>query len=191
MKKSAPIFATASVLLIAGVLVAAQKQSGGAHEHHAMDAARISHAAVVLTSMQGSKVQGTMEFSASDSGVMLTGQVTGLTPGKHGFHIHEFGDLRDPAGKSAGGHYNPQGHEHGGPHSDNRHVGDLGNIVAGDDGVATIKINIPGLNLHHVIGRSIVVHAKEDDLKSQPSGDAGDRVAVGVIGIAAAPKMDK
>jgi len=186
MKKSLSLFGTAAGLLIAGVLIAADKPAEHAHHHEA--APKVTTAVVVLTSMQQSNVQGTLVFTATGSGATLAGKVTGLTPGKHGFHIHEFGDLRDPAGAGAGGHYNPEGHPHGGPDSQHRHVGDLGNIVAGDDGVANVKINIPGLNLHHILGRSIVVHAKEDDLTSQPSGDAGDRIGVGVIGIGAPAK---
>jgi len=186
MKKSTSILATVAGLLIAGGLVAADKPA--VHADHGDAAIQIHHAAVVLTAMQDSKVAGTLTFTVTNTGVVLAGEVSGLTPGKHGFHIHEFGDLRDPAGKSAGGHYNPEGHPHGGPDSDHRHVGDLGNITAGADGVAKVNIKIDGLNLHHVIGLSIVVHAKEDDLTSQPAGDAGDRIAVGVIGIAAAPK---
>lgn len=184
MKKSLSILGTAAGLLIVGVLIAADQPAGHAHHH---DAPHVTNAVVVLVPMQNSKVQGTLAFTATAAGAQLTGEVSGLTPGKHGFHIHELGDLRDPSGKGAGGHYNPEGHPHGGPMSEHRHVGDLGNIEANSDGVATVNINIPGLNLHHVLGRSIVVHAKEDDLKSQPAGDAGDRIGVGVIGIAASP----
>jgi Cu-Zn family superoxide dismutase len=102
----------------------------------------------------------------------------------HGFHIHMFGDLRAADGMSAGGHYNPTGHMHGGPESSDHHAGDLGNIKADESGTAKVDAKVQGLMLHHVLGRSLVVHAKEDDLKTQPSGNSGDRIAVGVIGIA-------
>ena len=92
-------------------------------------------------------------------------------------------------GTSAGGHYNPDGHDHGGLDSKDRHAGDLGNIDANAQGVAKVNIQATGLDIHHVLGRSVVVHADADDFKSQPSGNAGPRVALGVIGLAdGAPK---
>jgi superoxide dismutase, Cu-Zn family len=141
-------------------------------------------AVAVLSSTEGHEVRGVLLFQQKEEGVHVTGQVTGLTPGEHGFHIHEFGDLRDPEGNSAGGHFNPDGHKHGGPEDHERHAGDLGNITADARGVARVDKLADGLKLHFVIGRSIVVHAGADDLKSQPSGDAGPRVALGVIGFA-------
>ena len=141
-------------------------------------------AVAVLASTQGQQVRGVLLFQQKEDGVRVTGEVTGLTPGKHGFHIHEFGDLRDPEGKSAGDHFNPDGHKHGGPEDGERHAGDLGNITADARGVARVDKLAKDLKLHFVIGRSIVVHGGEDDLESQPSGDAGPRVALGVIGFA-------
>lgn len=141
-------------------------------------------AAVVLTPTQGNEVRGTLTLTQRDGFVHISGKVTGLEPGKHGFHIHEFGDLRDPAGKSAGGHFNPEGTKHGGPDDQEHHAGDLGNIEAGPQGTAMIDKKAMGLKLHFVIGRSIVIHGDADDFESQPSGDAGQRVALGVIGFA-------
>jgi superoxide dismutase, Cu-Zn family len=138
----------------------------------------------VLTPTKGQQAQGVLLLKQTNDGVQVTGKVSGLEPGEHGFHIHEFGDLRDPEGKSAGGHFNPDGHKHGGPEDAERHAGDLGNITADAQGVAQVKTLAKGLKLHFVIGRAMVVHGKADDLKSQPSGDAGPRVAVGVIGFA-------
>ena len=89
----------------------------------------------------------------------MTGEVTGLTPGNHGFHIHEFGDYTAGC-VSAGSHFNPYGKQHGGPTDENRHAGDLGNIVAGDDGVAKVDITdrlIPLTGENSIIGRSVVV----------------------------------
>jgi len=137
----------------------------------------------VLDATQGNNVEGVFALKETTDGVMLQGYVTGLTPGKHGFHIHEFGDLRAEDGTAAGGHFNPHGHEHAGPDAATKHVGDLGNIEANDEGIAKVEKVIDS-KLHFLLGRSLVVHAGEDDLKSQPSGDAGPRVAVGVIGIA-------
>ena len=118
---------------------------------------------------------------------MIKGNITGLTPGKHGFHIHEFGDMSKGC-ESMGGHYNPDGADHG--DIDNGHVGDLGNINAGQDGVATINIRAKRIDLlgeRSVVGRGVVVHAKQDDLgqgkdaESLKTGNAGDRLACGVI----------
>jgi Cu-Zn family superoxide dismutase len=138
----------------------------------------------MLYPTEGSRVEGVIAFEEGSDGVRLRGRVTGLTPGLHGFHIHEFGDLSDPKGESAGGHFNPHGHRHGGPDDEERHAGDLGNIKANEQGVAEVDIRARGLKLHFVIGRALVVHAGEDDFKTQPTGDAGARAAVGVIGIA-------
>ncbi len=144
----------------------------------------------VLTPTKGSDVRGVIVLHQQDDGLHLTGKVSGLKPGLHGFHIHQFGDLRDPNGKSAGGHFNPRGTKHGGPNDQEHHAGDLGNIKANADGVANVDITAPWLKLHFVIGRSIVVHAGQDDLQSQPSGAAGPRAAVGVIGIAQRKRQD-
>lgn len=98
-----------------------------------------------------------------------------------------YGDCSAPDGTSAGGHYNPFGAEHGASTDTNRHVGDLGNIVANQDSVAHYEWTDPMLELNgafSIIGRAVVVHADEDDLESQPTGNAGARVACGVIGIA-------
>ena len=144
-------------------------------------------AVALLVPMKDSKVGGTITLKPEKGYVLVAGEVTGLTPGKHGFHIHMFGDLRAPDGMSAGGHYNPKGHPHGGPEAKEHHEGDLGNIEANEAGVAKVNVKAEGLDVSKVLGRSIVVHAKADDLKSQPAGDAGPRIAVGVIGIAEVP----
>lgn len=148
-------------------------------------------AVVVLRPTEGNSVTGTILLRQEKGNVRLKGMVRGLTPGKHGFHIHEFGDLRADDGKSAGGHFNPKGHKHGGPQDKESHAGDLGNIKANSQGIAKVDKLAKGLPLHFAIGRSIVVHAGADDLESQPSGDAGARVAVGVIGFASKSKVSK
>jgi len=151
----------------------------------------LNQAVCVLIPTMGNKVRGRILFSQSKDGTTrVRGRVNNLSPGLHGFHIHQYGDLTDRTGKSAGGHFNPDGHDHAGPDSVKRHAGDLGNIEANDDGVAQVDVSVKGLKVHFVLGRSIVVHGGKDDLKSQPSGDAGPRVAVGVIGIQQ-PTVDK
>jgi Cu-Zn family superoxide dismutase len=109
-----------------------------------------------------------------------------LEPGPHGFHVHEFGDCSAPDGSSAGGHFAPLGSPHGPPDAGQgeRHIGDLGNIVANADGVveqelADSVIRLDGEN--SIVGKAIIVHAGADDFTTQPSGAAGERVACGVI----------
>ena len=137
-----------------------------------------------LAPTKGYEASGTIWLQQKEDGLSLKGRVRGLKPGLHGFHIHEYGDLRDPQAESAGGHFNPRGTRHGGPEDAEYHAGDLGNIRANEQGVAQVDIMAPWLKLHYVTGRSIVVHAGQDDLESQPSGAAGPRVAAGVIGVA-------
>lgn len=151
-----------------------------------MIAGDISEAVCVLHPTEGNNVTGTVTFTKSGNGVKVVADVEGLTPGKHGFHIHQYGDCSAPDGTSAGGHFNPEGVDHGGPEADVRHVGDMGNLEAGNDGTAHLEYTDDMIQLtgeHGIIGRAIIVHAGEDDLTSQPTGAAGARVACGVIGI--------
>ncbi|KAJ8935174.1 hypothetical protein NQ318_000835 [Aromia moschata] len=137
-------------------------------------------------------VTGNIIFTQLDNGIVnITGTVTGLTPGNHGFHIHNLGNLEDGC-TSTGAHFNPHNLTHGGPTDTIRHVGDLGNIVASNEGVSVINVtdNIIALEgLHNIIGRAVVVHALEDDLgrggvpDSILTGNAGARASCGVIGI--------
>jgi Cu-Zn family superoxide dismutase len=158
-----------------------------AHEVIAGSGDKITKAVAVLSPTQGNNVHGTVTFTQAGNGVRVEADIEGLSQGKHGFHIHTFGDCSDPDGKSAGGHYNPTGQHHAGPNQQKRHMGDLGNIEADSSGMARydrvdshLKLNGPD----SVIGRGVIVHGGMDDLKSQPSGAAGPRVACGVIGVA-------
>nr|UTK45877.1 Cu-Zn superoxide dismutase [Crepidula fornicata] len=137
------------------------------------------------------KVKGTLHFTEQDGMTTVKGEVSGLDEGKHGFHIHQFGDTTNGC-VSAGPHFNPAGKQHGGPTVENRHAGDLGNITASAEGVAAVNIQdkqIPLTGPNSIIGRTLVVHAKEDDLgkggddESLKTGNAGGRIACGVIGI--------
>lgn len=139
----------------------------------------------VVTPFQKSTVAGIVRFVQKGDTVEIIGEITGLTPGKHGFHVHEFGDISGKDGLTTGGHFNPDKMPHGPEHAEKRHVGDLGNIVADKDGKAVINMKDAIIRLngdHSIIGRAIIVHANSDDF-SQPVGNAGPRVA-GVIGIA-------
>lgn len=157
--------------------------------HTEANAVQVMHAVCVLQPVGKNDVSGTIRFERQGEQLYVTGTVKGLSPGNHGFHVHEFGDLRDSqTGNSAGGHFNPTGAPHGHQQGDakERHAGDFGNIEAGDDGVAHIDFSDNIATLHgeaSIIGHGIVIHAAEDKF-TQPSGDAGPRVAFGVIGVA-------
>ena len=131
-------------------------------------------------------------IQAPGTATLVKGTITGLTPGEHGFHIHEFGDMSDGC-KSMGGHYNPDGVDHG--DINEGHVGDLGNITADEKGTAEFTIEAKRVDLlgdRSVIGRGFVVHSDKDDLgkggdaESLKTGNAGDRLACGVITLRAA-----
>jgi Cu-Zn family superoxide dismutase len=144
-------------------------------------------AIAVLHPTKDSKVGGKVIFTQENGVIVITGEITGLAPGEHAFHVHEFGDCSSDDGMSAGGHFNPDKRPHGGPHDMERHVGDLGNIKANEDGKAELNIKDEMIKLsgpHSIVGRAVVVHAGVDDLKSQPAGNAGARVACGVVGVA-------
>ena len=133
----------------------------------------------------GNKVSGTVTFTEVADGVQVQADITGLTPGKHGFHVHEFGDCSASDAASAGAHFNPTNQPHAGPDAQARHVGDMGNIEADASGAGKVNYLDHNISLANdqrsVVGRSVVVHAKADDLKTQPAGDSGARVACGVI----------
>ena len=140
----------------------------------------------VLHPTAGNKVSGTVTFTPIADGVQVHAEIAGLTPGKHGFHIHEFGDCSAADASSAGAHFNPTNQPHAGPDAAARHEGDMGNVEADASGNAKLDYVDHQISLANdaksAIGRSVVVHAKPDDLKTQPSGDAGGRIACGVIG---------
>ncbi|MBA3700635.1 MAG: superoxide dismutase family protein [Planctomycetes bacterium] len=141
----------------------------------------------VMQPTKGNVAAGTVHFTQVPAGVRIVAKISGLTPGgKHAFHIHEFGDVSAEDGSAAGGHFNPGGHPHGGPESEHHHAGDLGNLTADAAGNAHYELVAKDLSLccgkMSAIGRSVIIHAKEDDLTSQPSGNAGPRIAQGVIG---------
>ena len=143
-------------------------------------------AIAVLHATAGNKVSGIVKFTEVADGVQVQAEITGLTPGNHGFHVHEFGDCSAPDVSSAGAHFNPTNKPHAGPDALERHVGDMGNVGADSSGKAKLEYVDHQISLTNdqqsVIGRSVVVHAKADDLKSQPAGDSGARIACGVIG---------
>ena len=143
-------------------------------------------AIAVLHPASGSQVMGTVTFTKTGDSVQVVADITGLTPGKHGFHIHEFGDCSAADASSAGGHFNPMKKPHGAPDAAERHAGDLGNLEADSTGKAHLELKDNMLKLsgeNSILGRGLIVHEKVDDW-SQPVGNAGSRQACGVIGVA-------
>ena len=133
----------------------------------------------------GSQVHGEAKFTQVGNRVRITAEIAGLSPGAHGFHIHEKGDCSAADAMSAGGHFNPKGNKHGAPGTSDRHAGDLGNLNADEYGKATLALMVDGISVGKgpdgVSGRGLIVHANADDLKTDPTGNAGGRVGCAVI----------
>lgn len=143
-------------------------------------------ATATLEPRSGSNVRGTITFTQIGDVVRVTGQVTGHTKGPKGFHLHAMGDCSAHDAMSAGGHFDPGKSKHGGPYDPVKHAGDLGNIAFNDAGVAKVNFTVGDISVSRdrpdgIIGRALMVHAQVDDLKTDPTGNAGGRVACGVI----------
>ena len=146
-------------------------------------------ATATLAPTQGSTASGTATFkSAGKDGIRVAVAVSGLQPGSvHGLHVHEKGDCKAPDASSAGPHFALPAQQHGSHEGTGHHAGDLGNVTADAGGKASASLVVPATKLTlaagplSVIGRSVVVHAGPDDLKSQPAGNSGARIACGVI----------
>ncbi len=142
-----------------------------------------------LKNAQGAKI-GTAKISATPNGIKVSVKVSQLTPGEHGIHIHNVGKCEGPGFTTAGGHFNPTGAHHGVKNTQEPrpHAGDLENLKVGQNGKASATFMISGVSLgdgqnslFHEGGTALVIHAKADDLMSDPSGNSGDRIACGVI----------
>uniref|UniRef100_E3W9A4 Superoxide dismutase [Cu-Zn] n=1 Tax=Spirogyra sp. KG0101 TaxID=180961 RepID=E3W9A4_9VIRI len=152
--------------------------------------AEIKKAVAVLKGTAG--VEGVVNLTQEDDGPTTVAlKITGLAPGKHGFHLHQFGDTTNGC-MSTGPHFNPNGLTHGGPDDEIRHAGDLGNVIANEEGIAEATIldsQIPLSGTNSIVGRAFVIHELEDDLGkgghelSATTGNAGGRLACGVIGL--------
>jgi Cu-Zn family superoxide dismutase len=140
-----------------------------------------------LAAASGSLVSGKITATPMGDGVHLTGTVGGLAPNSsHGFHVHEKGDCSAADASSAGPHFNPAATAHGKAETGTHHAGDMDNVVANADGVVAVNVHVKGVTLgggaaNDIAGRALVVHAAPDDYTSQPAGNAGARVACGVI----------
>ena len=148
--------------------------------------------AVSLLSSNKNGITGIILFTETPSGLKINYDINGLSDGKHGFHIHEYGDLTEGC-KSACSHFNPFGRNHGGLNSNERHAGDLGNIISKNGkSKGSIVDKVLSLDFRKetcIVGRMIIVHKDEDDLglgsddESLKTGNSGERVACGVIGL--------
>ena len=173
LKTAVALFSSAFIASFASGDEAKRDHSSGKNAAH-----------VVLSPTSGNDVRGSITFLEKKDGVHVVGRITNLSPGLHGFHVHENGDCSAPDASSAGGHYNPTGAPHGAPEFQEQHIGDMGNIVADKTGEARVDMLVEHLKLkgkNSIIGKAVIVHGGTDDLVSQPSGAAGPRVACGVI----------
>jgi len=169
--------ATRSAAVLAAVLAGAWGCASSAPDPTAL---------AIIESRSDSKVTGKAIFTQLPSGqtrVVVT--ISGATPGTHGLHIHEKGDCSAPDATSAGGHFNAAGNPHAAPADAKRHNGDLGNIEIGKDGTGKLEITTDMLTVtegpNSVVGKSVIFHEKADDLKTQPTGNAGARWGCGVV----------
>lgn len=138
-----------------------------------------------VSSVSMRSLNGNVSFEKVKDGIRVSGHFSGLKPNStHGFHVHEKGECKGPDYSSAGGHFNPENRMHGSPNSESSHVGDLGNLVADANGMASIDEVVPhdkAKDFSMMSGKAVIIHSGKDDLRSQPSGDAGDQIACGVI----------
>jgi Cu-Zn family superoxide dismutase len=177
MKKTAFL-----VVLIAAC--GAKQSSDSSAPVAAVEAAKEVKASAALEPRAGSQTTGSVSIAPMGNGIHVEVKVANATPGKHGVHFHEKGDCSAPDATSAGPHWNPDSGTHGAPGA-GHHAGDLGNIEIGADGTGTLSVHLDGYTLTEgpkgVLNRALIVHAKEDDLTTQPTGNSGDRIACGVI----------
>jgi Cu-Zn family superoxide dismutase len=148
--------------------------------------AKITNAIAVIHPTKNNSVSGVVTFTQTDKYVTVNAKLNGLNPGEHGFHIHEYGDCSCDDDVCAGDHFNPTHTPHGDNHSAKRHIGDLGNIIADEQGNCMIEYIDKQLSLngpYSIIGRAIIVHKNKDNFVSQPTGNSGARIGCGVIGI--------
>ncbi|HEX5745899.1 MAG TPA: superoxide dismutase family protein [Archangium sp.] len=178
---------TAAVLCLAGPALAqgkapAAKEKAAAKKDEKMAAAAGATAKAELKDQKGQSV-GEVTLSETPHGVLIKGTLSNLPPGEHAIHIHETGKCEAPF-QTAGGHLNPNKKKHGVLAAEGKHEGDLPNLYVGADGKAQFDAFAHDLKLKDVQdadGAAVVVHAGVDDYKSDPAGNAGDRIACGVV----------
>lgn len=153
--------------------------------NYSIAAKKSSEAEADLTSLSNKNINAVVLFKDTSEGLRITAHATGLTPNStHGFHIHEVGKCEGPEYKTAGDHFNPTKMKHGAPESEKSHMGDMGNLTANDKGEAHLELVLAKADAKEtkeLIGKSVLIHEKADDYKTQPSGGSGARIACGVI----------
>jgi Cu-Zn family superoxide dismutase len=186
--------------IVLGILFSSALLIGGCHHDQPeaaapmpmQDDSKVTAVAVIRPSQAATtqpsenNVMGTITFTQAGDGVAFVAEIDGFAPNtKHGFHIHEKGDLSAPDLSSAKGHFDPTHEAHGAPDAAHHHMGDMGNLEADANGHAKLEGVFKGASLNSgadsIVGRSVIIHGKTDDLKSQPSGNSGPRIAGGVI----------
>lgn len=197
-KVLSPLLLSCAILGLTFFLSACANQHEGMHDmknhdmmNHEMkpdNMKMVTKAVAVMRPTGTNQAAGVITFTKEAAGVRVQGSISGLTPGEHGFHVHQWGDCSAADGTSAGGHFNPENMNHAAQTEAVRHVGDLGNVTANAQGIATINFldtKIAFFGMASIIGRGLILHDKVDDLKTQPTGNAGARLACGVIGVGA------
>ncbi len=181
------------LVLLVGVIACGPKAEAPPPEASSEPVAQVvevvevaQEAIAVLMPRAGAEVSGTVTFTQTGEGVVVVAKIAGVSPGLHGFHLHEKGDCSAPDFTSTGGHFNPTGDPHGGPDDTIRHAGDFGNILVEEDGTGRLELLTSMLTVdpdaeNTVIGRAVILHEGEDDLESQPTGAAGARLACGTV----------
>ena len=185
------LFAAATAL---GLAACASSPSGGTAAAPATAASAtaaptmpaVRAATVTLAPASGSLVSGKLNAMPMADGVHFTGEIGGLTRGAaHAIHVHETGNCSAADASSAGGHFNPAATAHGKVGAGAHHAGDMDNLTADAQGVARVSVHASGVTLgggaRNIVGRAVIVHAAPDDYRSQPAGNAGARVACGII----------
>lgn len=142
-------------------------------------------ATATLAPTSGNTAAGTVRFvQLADGAVEVSVNLTGVPPGVHGFHVHDKGDCGDN-GNAAGGHFNPTASPHGAPAADPHHAGDFGNVTADSNGVVDTRFTTRSVTVEagasSAVGHALILHANPDDLTTQPTGNAGGRIACGVV----------
>ena len=173
------------IILSTGACASSKSATEDAHASEPQQRTQ-AQAEIKVLANNTNKLQGALIFQETPEGVKITGSIEGfLNSGVHGFHIHEKGDCSAADGSSAGGHFNPQNKSHGNIEQEQSHLGDLGNINVDKKGKATILVLKKGATLdtsdYSYLGRSVIIHEKTDDFTTQPTGNAGARIACGVI----------
>jgi len=180
MKRLATTTRLATGLALAGMAVGSVAAANG-EKHGVMAHGRVAMAMLITAN---GKDAGHAMIREMKDGLRVSIEARGLPAGTHGAHIHSVGQCETPAFASAGGHWNPTGHQHGTMNPMGPHGGDLPNLIVGNNGRGVLGIILPGATMDGVLdadGSAIVIHASSDDMKTDPSGNSGARIACGVI----------